>query len=142
MEELLVRFFTNLIGRLHGPLTFRFLLQPTVAAIFAVRDGLRDAREGRRPYFWSIFFQGEARHDLLREGWRAVGRVLLLGVVMDLIYQLIVFRWVYPGEMIVVALLLAFGPYLLLRGPVNRVVTIIRRASSSSSRLRQRSPNR
>ena len=143
MEELLTRFFTNLIDRLHGPMTFRLLLQPAAAVFYAIRDGARDAREGRPPYFRAVCLHGAARRDLLREGGKAVGRVLFLGVVMDLTYQVIVFRWVYPGELIAVALMLAFVPYLLLRGPVNRVVRfwITRRASSSSSRRRQQSPN-
>jgi hypothetical protein len=41
---------------------------------------------------------------------------------MDLIYQLIVFKWVYPTQLIVTVLLLAFVPYLLMRGIVCRMV--------------------
>jgi hypothetical protein len=41
---------------------------------------------------------------------------------MDAIYQLKLFRWIYPGELVLVVLLLAFVPYLLMRGPINRVV--------------------
>jgi len=142
VQDLLARFFDNLIGRIHGPMTFRLLLQPTAAIIFAVRDGLKDARQGRPAYLWAITLHGAARRDLLREGSRAVARVLLLGAVMDLIYQLIEFRRVYPGELIAVALLLAFVPYLLLRGPVNRLAGwwLSRPASSSSSRPRLRLP--
>ena len=142
MEELLSRFFTNLIGRIHGPMTFRLLLQPTAAIIYAVRDGVKDAREGRPAYLWAVWFHGAARRDLLLDGSKAVARVLLLGVVMDLIYQLIEFRWVYWGELIAVALLLAFVPYLLLRGPVNRLARwwLTRPVSSSSSRPRLRQP--
>ena len=33
---------------------FRFILQPSMAAIAAIRDGLKDARTGRSPYFWAI----------------------------------------------------------------------------------------
>jgi hypothetical protein len=49
------------------------------------------------------------------------GRVILLGVLMDATYQVIVFRRIYPFELVVVVLLLAFVPYLVLRGPVNRI---------------------
>jgi hypothetical protein len=121
MDDILVRFWTDLVGRLTGPMTFRLILQPTMAMIYALRDGLKDARGQRPAYFWAIFTRPEARVDLLHEGGKAVGRVIVLGVVMDFIYQVIVFRWVYPGELIVVALLLAAVPYLLLRGPVNRI---------------------
>jgi hypothetical protein len=121
MEDLITRFWENLIGRLHGPLTFRLLLQPAMAILYAVRDGVRDAREGRPPYLWAMFTQAVDRRRLVREASAAVFRVLLLAIVMDLIYQLIVFRWVYPLELVSIALLLAFVPYLLLRGPVNRL---------------------
>ena len=115
------RFLSNLIGRLTGPMTFRLILQPAMATIYAFRDGLKDAREGRPPYFWAIFRDPEARRELLRDGWKAVARVIVLGIVMDAIYQLIVVRWIYPGELIVVVLILVVAPYLLLRGPVNRL---------------------
>jgi hypothetical protein len=44
-----------------------------------------------------------------------------LGALIDLIYQLMVFRRVYPLQLVVVVLILAFVPYLLLRGPVKRI---------------------
>jgi hypothetical protein len=40
---------------------------------------------------------------------------------MDAIYQFIALRWFYPGEAILVTLQLAFVPYLLVRGPANRI---------------------
>jgi hypothetical protein len=58
----------------------------------------------------------------LREGWTAVAKVFLAAVVLDVVYQLVVLRWVYPGEALLVALLLACVPYLLIRGLVNRLV--------------------
>ena len=40
---------------------------------------------------------------------------------MDLIYQLIEFNTFHPAEAAIIALLLAFVPYLLLRGPFARI---------------------
>jgi len=48
------RIWNNLLDRPAGPLTFRFLLQPAMSTIFGVRDGIRDAKLERRPYFWTI----------------------------------------------------------------------------------------
>jgi hypothetical protein len=121
MDDTLTRFVSDLAGRLHGPLTLRLLLQPLTAMVYATRDGLKDARENKPAYFWTIFTHPEERGALLREGWKAVGRVIAVGAVMDAIYQLIVFKWIYPIELVSVVLILAFVPYLLLRGPVNRV---------------------
>jgi hypothetical protein len=58
---------------------------------------------------------------LLREGLNATARIILLGLVMDVIYQLIVLKTFYPNEALVIALLLAFVPYLIIRGLVFRV---------------------
>jgi hypothetical protein len=59
----------------------------------------------------------------LREGWKAVARIAGLGAVMDAAYQIMVFRTIRAVELVVVVLLLAFVPYLLWRGPVNRIAS-------------------
>ena len=122
MEEILTRMTENLVGRFHGPLTFRFLLQPTMAILYAIRDGRADAREGNPPYFWALFTDPAHRREMLRAGWKSVGKVFILAVVLDVVYQLIVVRWVYPVETLIVALALAIVPYLLFRGPINRLL--------------------
>ena len=121
MEETLARVVHNLFGRLDGPLHFRILLQPTMAIIFAIRDGLNDARRGRPAYFWSLFTDPMLRRERLRDGWRSISKIFIIAVVLDIAYQLIVFRWFYPFETLIVAVLLALIPYLLVRGPVNRI---------------------
>jgi hypothetical protein len=121
MEDLLTRIFENLIGRVSGPMKFRLILQPLMAIIFAIRSGLKDAKGGHPAYFWALFTDSAHRRDLLRDGWKSVGRVFILAIIIDAVYQFIVFRWVYPVEALLVAAILAFIPYLLIRGPVNRI---------------------
>jgi hypothetical protein len=58
---------------------------------------------------------------MVEDGWKSVGKVFMLALVLDVVYQLIQLRFVYPGEAIVVALVLAIVPYLILRGLVTRV---------------------
>ena len=53
----------------------------------------------------------------------SVARVLALALIMDAIYQLIVLRWFYPGEALLVGILLAIVPYILIRGPVTRIAS-------------------
>jgi hypothetical protein len=134
MEEWLSRFIQNFGDRLTGPLHFRFLLQPLMAAILAIRAGLHDARDGRPPYFWAIFTEPARRKELLREGWQAIAKVFTVAVIMDVIYQLIELRWVYVLEAAVTAVLLAIVPYLLLRGPVNRLAQAGRRPAVPPSK--------
>jgi hypothetical protein len=121
------RALANLFDRLSGPANFRFVLQPVVSLIFAVRSGLLDARMGRPPYFWAIFITPDYRLSRLREGWKDVGKVFIVAIVVDLVYQIMVLRWFYPGEALLVAALLAFVPYLVFRGAVNRLARSIRR---------------
>ena len=112
-----------LIGRLGGPLTLRFIVQPAVAAGFAIRAGLRDANKGRPPYFWAMFTNSAHRGDLLREAWSDVRTVFIIAVVLDVIYALIVHRWIFPGQALLVGTVLAIVPYVLIRGPVTRIVS-------------------
>ncbi len=132
MEDTLVRIFNDVFARMDGPLHFRFFLQPTMAIIFAVRDGLKDAREGRPAYFWSLLTEPDLRKDLLRDGWRSTSKVFILALVLDFIYQIIALRWFYPFEALLVAALLALLPYLLIRGPVNRIKTRFQRVPVSN----------
>ena len=124
MEELYTRFWENLIGRVGGPMTFRVILQPIMAIFFAIRSGLKDAREGKPPYFWALFTYPEQRRQLLQDGWKSVGRIFILAIIIDAAYQFIVFRWFYPGEALIVAFVLALVPYVVIRGPVNRIARL------------------
>ena len=134
MEELFTRLWDDLIGRIGGPMSFRLVLQPSMAMIFAIRDGLKDAREGRPAYFYSLFPDPENRRNRLREAFKAVSRVFVFAILMDLIYQLIVFRWFYPLQALIVAFVLAFLPYILLRGPVNRIARFLKRPPEAPGR--------
>src|SRR5678815_5779456 len=121
MRDILMRILMNVTDQVGGPMTFRIVLQPMMAALLAIIAGVKDARTGRPPYFWTILTDPGQRADLVREGWKSIARVFFLAIIMDVIYQVIVLRWVYPFEVILVAILLAVVPYLLIRGPVNRL---------------------
>jgi len=43
VEDYFLRVWHNLGARVTGPMSLRLLLQPTMAIIFAIRDGLKDA---------------------------------------------------------------------------------------------------
>jgi hypothetical protein len=115
------RLWRQLLARPGGPMSFRFALQPAMAVIAAIHDGMRDARAGRPPYLTVVICSpGERLHGLY-EALSATARIMLLGLAMDLVYQVTVFGTFYPNEAVVIALVLAFLPYLVIRGPVTRI---------------------
>ncbi len=126
MDEWLSRIIDNLIDRVSGPMKFRLVLQPLMAIIFAVRSGLKDAKNGRPAYFWAIFTDPQDRKEMLRDGWKSVGRIFILAIIIDAAYQIMELRWFYPLEAFLVAIVLAIIPYLLIRGPINRIARINR----------------
>ena len=115
------RVWHDLLERPSHLFRFRFILQPVMAGIAALHDGIADVRMGRRPYFWALVTRSSHWFGLLEEGVISTARVLLLGLVMDTIYQIIVLETFYPAEAAIVAIVLAFIPYLLLRGPIARI---------------------
>jgi hypothetical protein len=133
MEEMLARVWDNLLARVGGPMTFRIILQPAMALLLALKAGFKDAREGRPPFLWTVVTDPLQRAELLRQAWKAIARVFVLAIVMDLIYQWIVQRWIYPLETIIVAILLAVVPYVVLRGPINRIARRWRRSHQVES---------
>jgi hypothetical protein len=121
MDEILTRIASDLAARVTGPMKFRLVLQPVMAAIFAIRSGLADARTGKPPYFWALLSDPAQRAAMIKDGWKSVGKVFILAVVLDVVYKIIVSSFVYPGEAIIVAFILAIVPYLILRGLVTRL---------------------
>jgi hypothetical protein len=142
VDELLAQAWESIAGRAGGPFSFRLVLQPVMAAILAVRAGLNDARSGRPAYGWAVLTDRVHRADLLREGWRAVAKVVVLAAVIDVAYQLIVFGWIQPFGALTVAFFLAVFPYLLIRGPVNRLMRSRRAWRCSSGDARSQAKKR
>jgi len=119
--ENIERIWTSLLARPSGPMAFRFILQPAMVATMGIRDGIFDVRAGRSPFLWTILSNPDERGGRLHEGLNATARIILLGLAMDTVYQIIVFRAFYPYEALIIAVLLAFVPYLLIRGLTSRV---------------------
>ena len=117
----------QLIGRFSGPLNFRLVVMPTVVTLLALRADWKDARE-RRPAFLGAFLTDPVeRRRLFRSAMKDVGRVFLMAIVLDSAYQLMVFRWVYPGQVLIVAVVCAVVPYVLVRGPITRTARLLHR---------------
>jgi hypothetical protein len=129
MVDLLDRLWREIAVRPEGPLAFRFYIQPCMATFLAIRDGLKDARSGREAYLWSAFFSPGHRKEILADGWKSAGKIVLIAAGLDVIYQLIVLHGLRPVQTVFIAVVLAVIPYITFRGPVNRIATMIRHHS-------------
>jgi len=111
----------HLVGRIDGPFWMRFLFQPLVASVLAIRAGIKDARNHRAPYLQRLLANPSERRTLIREGFIDILRVFLVALILDVLYQVIVLQWIYPLQTLVVATVLSIVPYTLVRGPVTRI---------------------
>lgn len=112
----------QLLGRASGPLHFRLIIQPLVAAFLAFKAGKHDAAAGAPAFLWEFFTRPDERARLARSGWKDVSKIFIVALVLDAIYQLIVFHTVHVIQALIVGIVLAILPYALLRGPVTRLM--------------------
>ena len=134
MEEALRQAWDNLFGRVDGPMSFRLIIQPVVATFLAIRAGWTDAREGRPIFFWTLARDPTQTRVMLRNLWRIAGKVFLIALVLDAIYQLIVLHWIYPVQSLIVATLLALVPCMVVRAVGNRIVAIAHRRQPTENK--------
>jgi hypothetical protein len=128
------RGWEELIARDSGPFHVRLIIQPLVATFLAIRAGWADAREGRPIFFWTLAREPTQTRVMLRNLWRIAGKVFLVALVLDALYQIIVLHWIYPVQALIVATLLALVPCMVVRAVGNRIVTMARRRQSTESK--------
>lgn len=116
----------GLLARVEGPMSLRLIMQPLVALIFSIRDGVKDAEQGSPPFFWAIFTDPDHRKELVANGWKSIGKVFIIAVVLDLVFQYSVFSALRPIGALLAGSILALLPYIVLRGPVNRLICYLK----------------
>ena len=136
--EALIHSWEHLLDLSTGPLSFRFILQPLVAIVIAIRAGVKDARTFRPPYLVGLFSLPSERRALIRSTMKDLGRLYIVAVAMDCVYQVIALRWIYPLQALVVGFLLAVIPYALIRGLANRIASRLARREWSSGKAHPR----
>jgi len=114
------QFLEDVARRFTSPGRFRFFLQPTLALLAGVRGGLADARAGSPPYLLGLLSGAGGRSQLLRSGAAAIGTLFAMGIILDLVYQVVVERAVHPGAALLVGPVLICAPYALARALSNR----------------------
>src|SRR5436190_18740691 len=88
--DMIAQGWENFTARGSGPMNLRFIMQPTLASLLAIRAGWKDARAGRPAFLWETLTNPEARADLVRSGWKDMGKAFVVAGVLDAIYQVIV----------------------------------------------------
>jgi hypothetical protein len=114
-------FLEDLPARFTGRGRFRFILQPTIAILLGVRGGLADERAGHPPYLLGLLIAGDRRRELLRSGVAAIRNLLATGIILDLVFQLVLYGSVHPGAALVIGPILICAPYAVSRALTNRV---------------------
>lgn len=109
------QFLDELPRRFTGPGRLRFILQPMFAIVLGVRGGLTDAKAADQPYLFGLLFDAGRRRELLRSGVAAVGTLLAIGIILDVVLQLVLYREVHPGAALLVGPILICIPYALSR---------------------------
>jgi hypothetical protein len=132
----LSRAVEELLGRSSGPLHFRLVMQPLVATILAIRAGRRDAKQGQPPFLWALSKNPAERKRLILSGWKDVGKLFIVAVILDTVYQIIALRAVHVLQTLIVAVCVAIVPYVLLRGPVTRLTRRLEKRSPGGSAIR------
>jgi hypothetical protein len=125
MNDMFARIWESLIARLTGPMISGSSYNPRLQRFSRFAAGLRDAHQNRPAFLWAVLWNPAHRCELLRQGWKDVGKVLLLATILDVIYQLIVHRGVYILELMITAVALAVIPYVLFRGPISRIAKMV-----------------
>jgi len=115
------RFVDDMVARLHGPGRMRFILQPTVAIILGVRDGIKDARVGSPPFLSALVFLQTRRRELVRGALASVRDLVAVAILLDVVSQFLIFRMVHPGAALLLGPVLIAAPYAFSRALTNRI---------------------
>ena len=116
-----MQFLEELPRRFTGPGHIRFILQPMVAIVLGIRGGLADAKAGNPPFLFGLLFHTGRRKELLRSGTAAIRNLLALGIIMDIVFQLVLYHSVHPGAALLVGPLFICFPYALSRALTARL---------------------
>lgn len=112
---------THLTERLNGPFSLRLLLQPTMALLFAIRDGRKDAASNATPYLRALMSGRNERRQTLVSAWTSLGKVMVMAFVLDCAFQYATGGNIRIVQAVLMAGLLCAIPYTLMRGPAARI---------------------
>ncbi len=126
LQEIWSRAIDQLFSRPDGPFSFRFMVMPTIAVLIAIRSGIKNGRAGKGGFIWAMLFSDSTERNLLfASAVKDIGRMFIVAIVLDTVYQVIVFRAFYIVQALIIALVCAVVPYVLVRGPVTLITHLV-----------------
>jgi hypothetical protein len=109
------QFLEELPQRFTGAGRFRFILQPITASFLGIRGGLADAKTRNPAYLFNLLRHATRRKELVRSGAAALSTLLAMGIIMDVVFQLVLYRAVHPGAALLIGPIFICLPYALSR---------------------------
>ena len=128
LDELMTRIAT-------GPFQFRFILQPAMATLLGVRDGLADAKSGSPPFLWGLLSRRIASKGQFKTALRHLMVPVVIATVLDAVVQYLTFSHIRPLTALIVGTILMSLPYTTARGVANRLRS--RRDTARKQRAKQ-----
>jgi len=110
-------------GLFGGNVQIRLFLQPLLGSLLGVRYGIRDAKQGKRPYFASMVEEKTDRGQKLKRSLREALLPLCLAFILDSILQYLNGLRYRPLVSVIVGGLLVYLPFMIFRGVANRIWT-------------------
>jgi hypothetical protein len=124
-----IGFFDSIARDLTGPGMFggkfqiRLILQPVLAMLLGLRFGVRDAKQGKPPFFGALVGDKQDRGHLFKQSLRDAVIPLCIAFIIDSILQYMINHHVRPLASVIVGGLLVYLPFLIVRGLANRIWT-------------------
>jgi len=123
-SSLLSPLVDRFVARFSGPMNLRFVLQPVMAIVLAIRDGRRDALAEAPPFIHNILFGSGERTAHLESAARGLTVPAMVGTVADAIAQFLLFGSVQPSAAVLVGVGVLAIPYAVTRELANRILRL------------------
>jgi len=99
-------------------------VQPLVAIILGIRDGIMDAKAGTPPFIYDVLFKPENRKKHLKSALHSLLKPIIIGIILDAIAQYLIFEHVRVLGAVIMGTCIMGIPYALARGLTNRFVSL------------------
>ncbi len=96
-----------------------------IAIILGVYGGMADAKAGNPPYLWRLISHAKRSKELLISGFAAISNLLAFGIILDVVFQFVLYKAVHPGAALIVGPILICVPYAVSRALTNRLSRLL-----------------